>query len=239
MIIQQRNLSRTGSDPISGPMAHPIKCIILDDSQFDRFRVRRLASKTGLSLEVIDAEGLGEFKSLLETAKFDLLMIDYRLNNATGIEAIGIARTSTLNGTTPMLMISGNNDPDVAHSALELGCLDYVSKDQLTSEKLRESIFDAIQRAQLPTTNTSERATSKQFAIAALKVATQVEPEIASVITYLQALQSAPNRKERDMFLRNAPEAEATCLRIQAFLQDLARKGGRATTPKSPPDAER
>ena len=72
-----------------------------------------------------------------------------------------------------------------------------------------------------------------------MKVATQVEPEIASVITYLQALQSAPNRKERDMFLRNAPEAEATCLRIQAFLQDLAKKGGRVSTAKSYTDAER
>jgi len=236
MIIQQKVLgtnSTSGATKVSPEK--PIKCLILDDNQFDRFRVRRIASKTGLCLEVLDATTLSEFADKLALEHYDLLIIDYRLSSGTGLEAIKIARDSTLNATTAMLMISDVGDADIANDAMELGCTDYVSKDELCADRLKRAIHEAINVPETmqtaksdPSDSQQNRESAKKFAIAALKVATQTGPELTSVIDFLQALQSAPNRKERDNVLRRSADMETACLRIQSFLLDLAENGGQS-----------
>ena len=232
MQIQQRAIGQ-GSQHYTTPSAEGrfLRCLILDDSQFDRFLVRRVASNTGLSMHVTDAEMIAEFAKLIESAAFDLFIVDYRLNSGTGLDAVKMIRDSALNANAAVIMISGATDADVAAQALELGCSNFLYKENLSAAVMRRAITEAVNldedvpEPDQPQVATQHRESAKHLAIAALKARTQSIPELDEIIDFLQNIQKAPNRKERDRLLRKIDRVEASCISIRNFLDDISQKG--------------
>ena len=124
-----------------------IKVLLLDDSRFDRARIRRLSDKMDLMVdldEVGDMEGLNQ---AISGEVYDLVLIDYRLPQGDGLDVLEQVQNSALNCDTATVMITGNGDMEVAVAAMRNGCHDFLAKDAMTTEQLRSAMVRAMASA--------------------------------------------------------------------------------------------
>jgi CheY-like chemotaxis protein len=131
---------------VSGGSGNPsvIRTLLLDDSAFDRTRIRRLGGKLDLGLDFQEAPSVQVMERCLDTQVFDLIMIDYLMPEADGLAALQMIRRHEANRGAATIMISGNADRQVAVSAMRNGCNDFLAKDELSPELLRRSVLGAL-----------------------------------------------------------------------------------------------
>ncbi len=120
--------------------------LIIDDSVFDRARLRRTIQVAGIRCAIQEVENLLEADAALEFGVFDLAILDYDLPDGTGHDAIRLLQRSYLNSQTAMVMITGNQSARVSKVALELGCIACISKDRLSPDNLKCAFAEALSR---------------------------------------------------------------------------------------------
>ena len=121
-----------------------IRTLVLDDSAFDRTRIRRLGGKLDLPIEFAEAasvEGLGE---LLDRQTYDLILIDYEMPGADGLQALDVIQSHATHGHAATIMISGHAGTSIAVSALKRGCQDFIPKTDMSRDLLRAAILQAL-----------------------------------------------------------------------------------------------
>ncbi|MEI7455996.1 MAG: diguanylate cyclase [Nitrosomonadales bacterium] len=77
----------------------------------------------------------------------DIILLDLNLPDSFGISTV--KRMRTLLPTVPIIVLSGNNDNDIALAALEEGAQDFVIKGQYEHNALGKAISHALIRAKL------------------------------------------------------------------------------------------
>lgn len=126
------------------PTQHQLKVLILDDSDFDRERLKRMIGKADDAIEVIGCSDLYEFELALESNVFDICLVDHNLKTASGIDAVKAIKASSGISDLPVVMISGCEDTATVVQSMNAGCVDYLSKQALTAQALHSTIFNAI-----------------------------------------------------------------------------------------------
>ena len=76
--------------------------------------------------EVTLATLIRQATKTIENQKFDLLLVDYRLPDGTGIELL--AHVRTLGQTTPVIVMTSFNDVRTAVKSIQMGAFDYITK---------------------------------------------------------------------------------------------------------------
>jgi PleD family two-component response regulator len=136
---------------IFGPdeRAYPkvIRTLLLDDSTFDRARIRRMSAKTQLMIDLTEVGNIAELKRAAEAQAYDLILIDYRLPQGDGLEVLAHLQASFLNSGAATIMITGNGDMETAVTAMRQGCNDFLTKEAMTTEQLRVAMVSAVQAA--------------------------------------------------------------------------------------------
>ncbi len=87
-------------------------------------------------------------KSEEETAKFDVLLMDYRLPGTNALEAIKIIRQER-KLSLPIVLVTGHGNEEVAVQALKLGADDYLVKREHYLLRLPSMLLNAYQKHQL------------------------------------------------------------------------------------------
>ncbi len=78
----------------------------------------------------------------VDDASHDVYLVDFRLGARTGLELI---RAASENGCSkPIILLTGQDSPDIDREALEAGAADYLIKGQFTADQLARSIRYAI-----------------------------------------------------------------------------------------------
>jgi len=72
------------------------------------------------------------------TKEFDVLVLDYLLPDVNGLEILELLKKENVN--IPIIMLTGGGDEHVAVEAMKEGVSDYITKDELITDKLGESI---------------------------------------------------------------------------------------------------
>lgn len=122
-----------------------IHALLLDDSQFDRRRIRRLGKRIdGLPLRLDEVGTLEEMEEALAREAYDVILVDYRLAEGTGLEALERISAMARHSTAGRIMITGDEDIGTAVQAMRSGCHDYLSKDGMSAEVLREAMLNAM-----------------------------------------------------------------------------------------------
>ncbi|WP_299563686.1 response regulator [uncultured Sulfitobacter sp.] len=130
--------------PEGGAFPPVIKALLLDDSTFDRARIRRLGQKTDLALQLDEVSSIAEMKDAVARQVFDLIMIDYRLPQGDGLGVLDYIQHSPLNRDTATIMVTGEADMETAVTAMRNGCHDFLTKDGMTADQLRTAMTTAI-----------------------------------------------------------------------------------------------
>jgi CheY-like chemotaxis protein len=182
------------SNPLPRLTDMPINALLLDDSKFDRQRLRRMSRDSGLPLyldEVSTIEGLSE---QMDEAQFDVILLDYRLTVGDGIEALEAVRNHPRHAQVPTIMVTGMAEPEVAIRAMRLGCSDFLLKSQITAESLRKAVVAAIEKSALAVQSEGDR--SRQIQGLSQAIRKTLQPELASLMRAARTIRTSRDLRD-------------------------------------------
>ena len=120
------------------------KILLLEDDEIDQ----RMIIWQLPSFEVLKSETIEDACKKLEAYRFDLVLLDLNLPDSSGIDTYQSVRQAAKD--TPIIVLSGEEQEQVASLAISLGAQDFVSKDRIPDQKrFADTIDFAIQRSRL------------------------------------------------------------------------------------------
>ena len=131
----------------------PIRCLLLDDSRFDRRRVMHTAARAGLKMDVTEVSTVAEARKVLTDQAFSLHIFDFMLPDGDGIAFAREALANPSHKTVPTIILSGKGEENTSISAIIAGCADYLTKDALSPETFHHSVIGALHKATLRAEN--------------------------------------------------------------------------------------
>jgi signal transduction histidine kinase/DNA-binding response OmpR family regulator len=158
-----------------------LSVLAVDDDAVDRAAVRRALRATGLEVELTEAADAPEALAALRRGGFDCALLDFRLPKADGLAVLGRARDEGL--TTPIVMLTGHGDEQLAVDLMKAGAHDYIAKGALTPERLRSSILQAVRVGRAEAAFAAERRrTARMQSFLATLASTRTVPEVARAV---------------------------------------------------------
>ena len=127
------------------PTPELTRILLVDDDDVDRMTVRRALAVSDLHYELVEAaDGATGLARAGETA-FDCVLLDYRLPD---VDAFDLLRDllSPDGGEQPVMMLTGEVDPEAAVRLVRMGALDHLAKAELTPSGLARAIRYAAAR---------------------------------------------------------------------------------------------
>lgn len=123
-------------------MMETLHILIVDDDEIDRMAVRRALSKVRFKNTLVEVDSAKAAQEILETSHFDCVLLDYRLPDLDGLSLIKRLRKSGI--TTPLIVLTGQGDEQIAVELMKAGTSDYLVKNRVNSESLSLLIRNAV-----------------------------------------------------------------------------------------------
>jgi PAS domain S-box-containing protein len=125
----------------------PVRILLIDDDETFFLLFRRTLSKVSGKKFVTDwAPDYEQGLATLQQNRHEACLLDYRLGSHTGLELLREAMGRGVQ--TPIIILTGLNDPKVDLEATELGAADFLVKDQLDPVVLERVIRYSVQHAE-------------------------------------------------------------------------------------------
>jgi DNA-binding response OmpR family regulator len=118
-----------------------LKLLIVDDEIDIREFAKSFFKKRGI--EVITASGGNQALALIEKESPDLVLLDVRMEEMTGVEVLRALRKA--DNSTKVIMVSGVEDEEVIKEANELGVVGYIHKP-LVLEELEKIVLAQLNK---------------------------------------------------------------------------------------------
>jgi PAS domain S-box-containing protein len=129
----------------AGFMGNPrLRTLLIDDDESAYLIIRRLLSK--VPNKTFELEWASTFDAGLKTMlekQHDVCLLDYHLGIANGLDLL--RKAISMGVKTPIIILTGVDDPRVDTEAANIGASDFLQKDQLTPVLLERSIRYALQ----------------------------------------------------------------------------------------------
>ncbi|MHB2015489.1 MAG: putative bifunctional diguanylate cyclase/phosphodiesterase [Candidatus Xenobia bacterium] len=101
-----------------------IKVLYLEDDKVDQMAFKRLIKAEGLDFDVTYGGSCSEGLRLLQDGRFDVVIADYLLGDGNALDVL------KARGNTPVIIVTGVGDEEIAVGAMKAGAVDYLIKDQ-------------------------------------------------------------------------------------------------------------
>jgi two-component system chemotaxis response regulator CheY len=120
------------------PAIASLNILIVDDQasmrQLMTYSLEQLGAK-----HIIAAKNGAEALDKLKTAKFDMIISDWNMDNIDGLELLKFVRANPLISKMPFIMATGNKDKQKVRTAVQSGVNNYVVKP-FTVNQLKSKI---------------------------------------------------------------------------------------------------
>ena len=145
---------------MAGPLdfLRALRVLLVEDSCVDAELATVLLQEVMPDAVVTRAGRLDEALAILETAAFDVALVDLSLPDGTGLESLLALRSACR--SLALVVLTGLDADAVAHEALTAGAQDYLVKADLTGAALARAVRNAVSRARAD----EEVRTSRQWA---------------------------------------------------------------------------
>jgi PAS domain S-box-containing protein len=100
-----------------------INILMVEDDWVDRIAIKRLIQEKNLPYNLDEAGSYKEALEKLAHNNFDIVISDYNLGDGDGLEVVKKC------GETPVIIITGSGDEEIAAKAVRMGAYDYLIKD--------------------------------------------------------------------------------------------------------------
>jgi len=120
----------------------PLRLLLIDDDNVDRAAVRRALRSTDLEFELLEATNAEDGMTQARALAFDCILLDYLLPDRNGAETLHALRDEELG--TPVVMLTGHGDEDLAVELMKAGASDYIPKGAMSPARLAQSIRQAV-----------------------------------------------------------------------------------------------
>jgi two-component sensor histidine kinase len=171
--------------------------LLVEDNSDYAFLLRELLNALeNLRFTLAVAASLSEARSELAAKKFDVILCDLSLPDASGLEAVEMLRTTV--PAPPIVVLTGLRDEDMAIAAIQAGAQDYLLKDTTGAEMLVRTLRYAVERARIEE-NLRNALAEKEILLKEIHHRVKNNMQIISNLLSLQALQ-VDDPKVRAMF---------------------------------------
>lgn len=130
--------ARAGDRRVGHFEGRTIRVLVVDDDHVDRITLRRALVQTGISVEFAESDAVLAAIEMLATAPFDCVFLDFNLPDGDGLTFLRGLRAAGI--STPVVMLTGQQDEEVPTLLIRAGAADYISKAALTPARLLESL---------------------------------------------------------------------------------------------------
>lgn len=122
--------------------------LLVEDNRGDARMVELYLQESDLRLTVTNVPTLHEAIACAESVRFDVAIVDLGLPDSFGLDTFHRLHDA-LDGTVPIVVLSGMGDDSVAVAAVAAGAQDYLRKNDLSAEVLARTIRYAMERHRL------------------------------------------------------------------------------------------
>lgn len=125
-----------------------IRVLLVEDDEDDYILTSSLLTEIHPDkFERFWAKSYEEALDMIDGDHFDIGLLDYRLGPHNGLELLREARKRGYDG--PLILLTGQSDPELDFEAMRAGAADYLVKDQINAANLERSIRYSIQQKQM------------------------------------------------------------------------------------------
>ncbi|HWN96033.1 MAG TPA: response regulator [Methylomirabilota bacterium] len=123
----------------------PIRVLLVEDDEEDFIVTRDLFGAVENTVYAVDWVATArEAVACFEERRHDVYLIDYRFGPSDGLELLQLAQTMRL--PAPLIMLTGQGEPEVDLAAVRAGAADFLIKGEITARSLERSVRYAIER---------------------------------------------------------------------------------------------
>ena len=124
-------------------MPIPLNILLIEDDENDYELTKELLPNG--KTQIVWAQTLKEALEKISAGLFDIILLDLGVPDSQGLATLD--RIAEVLSRAPVLIVlTGNDDDELAHEALKRGAQDYLVKGQVTPELMRRSLRYAIER---------------------------------------------------------------------------------------------
>lgn len=206
-MIQAVPIENTGL--IDPPHIRPLRVLLLDDNSFDRARIKRLSRKAEMAVELDEVVSIQEMDRAVQSARYDVILIDYRLPVGDGMLALEHVLADPRHQDAGKIMITGDSAVDTAVRAMRGGCHDFLPKENMSAETLNQAIINALTLANQRRQRQSDyqHEVIRQGLLAALN-----DDEVRGNVVSLVKQQMVKTRPDRPQFIHMMDPSEVDAM---------------------------
>ncbi len=199
-----------------------LEVLVFDDDAFDLTRIQRMLRKVDQKLKVFPCSSIEQMNEILDNQIIDLCLLDLKLGDLDGLEVMETLRRRPDTAQLPVVMISGMQDTESVVKTIKAGCADFLEKDHLTAEKLRQTIFNALSSTMPDPELTSKLHEASEAVIKGIAKGciAELQPRLRQIYRQVSFIRDCHN-----MGLMPAPDAlqtiEENCLAVWRFFDEI------------------
>ena len=197
--------------------------LIVDDERFDRARLRRMCDQLEFTVIITEAVSLESMGTALGVDTFDLIFLDYHLPDGSGLQALDAIQFDPRNRHAATIMVTGDDESEIAINAMKNGCSDFLMKDDLSIESVRRAAINALQKASLNKNLEVQAVMRSEVELVidrfANECAIEIKPMLVKMVRHVRDLHSARTDEER--FSTAVDKITKTCDRLFDFMNDV------------------
>ena len=114
-----------------------MKILLIDDHPLLRGGMRFLLRSLDIDVQMDEASNASQALELVAAGSYDMVLLDLRMPGLNGLEALAALRTAA--PSTPLVVLSAEDDPAVVRATIEAGAMGYIPKSS-TPEVLIQAL---------------------------------------------------------------------------------------------------
>jgi CheY-like chemotaxis protein len=129
-------------------MSEPLRILIVEDNPADADFIHELLPQTGpLNFQIGSVTRLSKALARLGSKDIDLVLLDLGLPDSQGLQTFHTLRKAVPD--IPVIVLTGNNDQELAVAAVRDGAQDYLVKGRIDGDLLVRAARYALERERL------------------------------------------------------------------------------------------